>query len=76
MGIGGCIIVFALGAILTFGVNWHISGMNVHVVGVILMFAGLLGVVTYAGVYRRRLPGGRRGRSEEMVEERRYYDGP
>ncbi|MFC1403840.1 MULTISPECIES: hypothetical protein [Streptacidiphilus] len=76
MGIGGCIVVFALGAILTFGVDWHISGMNVHVVGVILMAAGLLGLVTYAGIYRRRFPGGRAGTPPEYVEERRYYDGP
>jgi hypothetical protein len=46
------------------------------VVGVILMVAGLLGVVTYAGVYRRRIPGGRGGRSEETAQERGYYDGP
>lgn len=75
MGIGGCIVVFALGAILTFGVNWHISGMNVHVVGVILMVAGLLGVITYAGIYRRRVSG-RGVAPQEYVEERRYYDGP
>ncbi|WP_042399276.1 hypothetical protein [Streptacidiphilus carbonis] len=75
MGIGGCIIVFALGAILTFGVNWHISGMNIHIVGVILMAAGLLGLATYAGIYRRRF-GGRPGAQQEIVEERRYYDGP
>ena len=76
MGIGGCIAVFALGAILTFGVNWHVSGMNLTVVGVILMAAGLLGVVTIAGMYRRRRPpsGIGLGDSEEIIRERRYYD--
>ena len=73
MGIGGCIGVFALGAILTFGVDWHVSGMNLRVVGVILMAAGLLGVVTIAGIYRRRRPMGI-GDGEEVVRERRYYD--
>jgi Flp pilus assembly protein TadB len=75
MGIGGCIGVFALGAILTFGVNWHVHGMNITVVGVILMAAGLLGVVTIAGMYRRRRPMGMGvGEGEEIVRERRYYE--
>lgn len=75
MGIGGSICVFALGAILTFGVNWHVAGMNITVVGVILMAAGLLGVVTIAGMYRRRRPmGPGPGEGEEIIRERRYYD--
>lgn len=75
MGIGGCIIVIAAGAILTFGVDWHLAGMNIHIVGVILMVAGLLGLATYARIYRSRFPG-RRPVGGEVVEERRYYDGP
>ncbi|MER6395353.1 MULTISPECIES: DUF6458 family protein [unclassified Kitasatospora] len=73
MGIGGCIIVFALGAILTFAVDWHLSGVNVDVVGIVLMVAGLLGLVVYARALRRRRPvvGG----VDPVVEERRYYDG-
>ncbi|WP_035803506.1 hypothetical protein [Kitasatospora mediocidica] len=74
MGIGGCIIAFALGAIVTFGVNWHVHGVNMDVVGVILMVAGLLGLVTYASIFRRRRVYGA-GRIEEVVEERRYNDG-
>lgn len=85
MGIGGCIVVFALGAILTFGVSWHLAGMNIHVVGVILMAAGLLGLITYVSLFRRRGLRGDRlgggigtglGGEEEVVRERRYYDGP
>ncbi|MFH9355324.1 DUF6458 family protein [Kitasatospora sp. NPDC017646] len=75
MGIGGCILLFAAGAVLAFGVDWHFSGMNVHVVGWILMAAGLLGLITYASVYRRRRFMGRAG-ADEVVEERRYYDQP
>ncbi|MBC3840881.1 hypothetical protein GXW82_13170 [Streptacidiphilus sp. 4-A2] len=71
---GGCIIVIAAGAIATFAVNWHLAGMNIHV-GVILMAAGLLGLATYARVYRSRLPSRRLG-GDEVVEERRYYDEP
>jgi membrane protein implicated in regulation of membrane protease activity len=75
MGIGGCVIVFALGAIFTFGVNWHVAGVNLHVIGVILMIAGLLGLFTFASLFRRRGPIDR-GAEEEIVTQRRYYDGP
>jgi hypothetical protein len=75
MGIGGCIIVIAAGAIATFGVNWHLAGMNIHIVGVILMAAGFLGLATYASVYRSRFATRRMG-GDEVVEEHRYYDGP
>lgn len=75
MGIGGCIVVIAAGAIATFGVSWHLAGMNIHIVGVILMAAGLLGLATYARIYRSRIPARRRG-TDEVVEERRYYDEP
>ncbi|GAA2154956.1 DUF6458 family protein [Kitasatospora kazusensis] len=76
MGIGGCVIVIALGAILAFGVDWHLSGVNLHLVGFILMAAGFIGLFTYASIFRRRgLHGGRRPAVGEVVEERRYYDG-
>ncbi|MFC8451274.1 hypothetical protein [Kitasatospora sp. NPDC057223] len=74
MGIGGCIIVFAVGAILTFGVDWHMSGVNVDVVGVVLMAAGLLGLCAYVAVFRRRRYPGGRVPGETIVEERRSYD--
>ncbi|MED7951537.1 MULTISPECIES: DUF6458 family protein [unclassified Streptomyces] len=77
MGIGGCIILFAAGAILTFAVDWELSGVNVDVVGIILMVAGLLGIAVYArALRRRRALGGSRVVQEPMVEERRYFDGP
>ncbi|GAA4831309.1 DUF6458 family protein [Kitasatospora terrestris] len=75
MGIGGCVLLFALGAVLAFGVDWHLSGVNVHVVGWIVMLAGLLGLFTYASIYKRRRYGSRAG-ADEVVEERRYYDQP
>ncbi|RKT08737.1 hypothetical protein BX285_7103 [Streptomyces sp. 1114.5] len=73
MGIGGCIGLFALGAVMAFATDWHLKGINVHMVGWILMAAGLLGMITYVNVFRRRRMG-RRVDADEVVEERRYYE--
>jgi hypothetical protein len=45
VGLGVSIFLIALGAILTFAVNTSPSGLNIHVVGVILMCVGLLGIL-------------------------------
>ncbi|MCD0482154.1 DUF6458 family protein [Streptacidiphilus sp. ASG 303] len=79
MGLGGCVILIALGAILTFATDWHLSGVNLDVVGVILMVVGLLGLVTFSSVLRRprrRVGVGVGAPAEEVVEERRYYEDP
>ena len=73
MGIGGCVLVFAAGAVLAFGVDWHVRGVNLFVVGVVLMIAGLLGLITYSTVFRRRRLLDR-PRDGEIVEERHYYE--
>ena len=73
MGIGGCVLVFAAGAVLAFGVDWHVKGVNLFVVGVVLMIAGLLGLLTYSTVFRRRRIVDRTG-DADIVEERHYYD--
>ncbi|KOV91918.1 MULTISPECIES: DUF6458 family protein [unclassified Streptomyces] len=54
MGLGGCIILIAVGAILTFATDWHMQGVNITVVGLILMAVGLIGVATFSGIARRR----------------------
>ena len=43
MGLGVSLILIAVGAILTWAVDAHVSGVNVHAVGVILMIVGLTG---------------------------------
>ncbi|WP_030395426.1 DUF6458 family protein [Kitasatospora purpeofusca] len=73
MGIGGCVLLAALGAVLAFAVDWEPSGVNLHMVGWILLVAGLLGLLVNATVLRRRRHGGRVG-PDEVVEERRYYE--
>ena len=45
MGIGGSIFLLALGAILAFAVNANISGLDINVVGYVLMLAGLVGLI-------------------------------
>ncbi|MEU4214224.1 DUF6458 family protein [Actinoplanes sp. NPDC026623] len=45
MGIGGSIFLLALGAILAFAVDADISGLDINVVGYVLMLAGLVGLI-------------------------------
>jgi predicted CDP-diglyceride synthetase/phosphatidate cytidylyltransferase len=54
MGLGGCIILMAVGAVLTFATDWHVKAVNIPVVGVILMIVGLIGVTTFSSIARRR----------------------
>jgi hypothetical protein len=43
MGLGVSLILIAVGAILTWAVEADVSGLNITVVGVILMIVGLIG---------------------------------
>ncbi|WP_030245070.1 MULTISPECIES: DUF6458 family protein [unclassified Streptomyces] len=54
MGLGGCIILIAVGAILTFATDWDMQGVNLDLVGIIFMIVGLIGVTTFSSIYRRR----------------------
>lgn len=45
MATGTSIFLIALGAILTFAVDAEVSGLDLATVGVILMVAGILGVI-------------------------------
>ena len=45
MRIGLSLVLIAAGAILTWGVTATVSGVNIHVIGVILMAVGALGLV-------------------------------
>ena len=57
MGIGINSFIMAVGAILTFAVNATVAGLNIKVVGVILMIAGAVGLILTLVVFapRRRL---------------------
>ena len=45
MGIGFSIFLLAVGAILAFAVNATVAGLDIHIVGWILMAAGVIGLV-------------------------------
>jgi hypothetical protein len=82
MRTGTCIALIVIGAILRFAVtksgSWH--GLNVHAVGVILILAGVLGLVLSLFVWgplnpsrrRRDFPLGYEG-TVPVVEERLIY---
>jgi hypothetical protein len=54
MGIGVGIFLMALGAILTFAVDWKVAGLDLHAVGWILMIAGAGGLVLFFYFWNRR----------------------
>jgi Domain of unknown function (DUF6458) len=77
MRLGTAIVLVALGAILTFAVTVEVSGVDLRVVGWILMIVGALGIVLELAVWgprsRRRVtttdydapPAGRRTTTDE-----------
>lgn len=73
MGIGGCIALIAIGAILTFAVDWHLAGVNIDLVGLIMMAVGAIGIAAYISIFKRRRmqpP----SPAAPVVEEHRYYE--
>ncbi|MEU2392624.1 hypothetical protein [Streptomyces sp. NPDC007369] len=53
-GIGGCIALILVGAIITFASDWRMESVNLDVVGLLMMGVGALGLAVYASVLRRR----------------------
>jgi len=41
-GVVGALVAIAIGAILTYAVSFKMSGVNIHIVGVIVMLAGIV----------------------------------
>jgi hypothetical protein len=54
MRLGTAIVLLALGAILTFALRVDVSGVDLQVVGWILMLAGALGIVLEVAVWGPR----------------------
>lgn len=74
MGIGASIFLIALGAILTFATNVTVSGLDLDIVGIILMIVGVLGLLMFLLVWGPRSR--RVGTTDGIVEERRVYNDP
>ena len=70
MGIGVSIFLIAVGAILAFAVNFDLSGLDIDVVGYILMSSASIGLIMTAFIWGPR----NRTRGGDVVEERRVYD--
>ena len=54
MGIGTSVFLLALGGILAFGVSDHISGVDLTVVGYVLMIAGGIGLAVVLTLANQR----------------------
>jgi hypothetical protein len=53
MGIGASIFLLAVGAILTFAVEWTVQGVDLEAVGIILMIAGCIGLAVTLAMLSR-----------------------
>lgn len=67
MGIGSSIALIAIGAIFAFALEFDIAGVDIRVIGYILMAAGLLGLLFTALIFGRR-------DSNRTAVRRREYD--
>ncbi len=74
MGIGASIFLIALGAILAFAVNVDLGGLDIQVIGWILILAGVLGLITFAMIWGRRRTVVARPPVDEPVEYRRVEE--
>jgi len=75
MGIGGSIFLLALGAILAFAVNADISGLDINVVGYVLMLAGLIGLVITLWYWNSRRRPAVVQRGQVVSNDPAYRDG-
>jgi predicted membrane channel-forming protein YqfA (hemolysin III family) len=75
MSIGASIFLLVVGAILTFAVNVTAEGFNINTVGIILMVAGVIGLLLSLLFWSSFSPSRRRSAAvypeERVVEERR-----
>ncbi|HEV2791517.1 MAG TPA: DUF6458 family protein [Solirubrobacterales bacterium] len=79
MTIGAGIFLIAVGAILKFATNIHVSGLSIDTIGVIRMVAGAVGLLI--GLFQEIVWSRRRGVApvapgEPPVEERREVRDP
>ena len=71
MTVGGSIFLIAVGAILRYAVTASISGIDLATVGLILMIAGILGLVIGLFMYANTRRTAYAGREREYVDRDR-----
>ena len=79
MTIGAGIFLIAVGAILKFATNFHVQGVSIDTIGVILMIAGAAGLILglfQELVWSRRTRPVAPGEVPPPVEERREVRDP
>ncbi len=69
MSIGASIALIAVGAILKYAVNASVQGIEIATVGLILIIAGIIGLVVSLILFANASRGGR----GDVVERRRVY---
>jgi hypothetical protein len=74
MTIGGSILLIVAGAILRYAINWSPNYVDLRLVGLILMIAGVAGLIIALTLLFMRRRGSRP--STEVYEERRYSEPP
>jgi hypothetical protein len=71
--IGASIALIIVGAILKFAVSWEPNGINLPLVGLILLIAGVVGLIISLAL---AITKNRRRGGEQVYEERRYTEPP
>jgi len=69
MTAAGAIFLIAVGAILRYATNVHVEGVSLDTVGLILMLAGIAGLII--GLWQWATLSRRRREGDVVVEERR-----
>ena len=74
MTIAGSIFLIAAGAILRYATNFHVQGVSVDTVGLILMIAGVAGLVL--SFFQEAIWSDRARQREALADERREREPP
>jgi len=73
MTFGAAIFLIAVGAIIRYATHLHIAGIDEHVIGLILIIVGILGLIAAAFTeYMSTARARRRGYADRTYVDRRY----
>ncbi|RII20360.1 hypothetical protein DSC45_03970 [Streptomyces sp. YIM 130001] len=74
MGMGASLVMLAVGAILALAVDWEMQGVNLDIVGLIMMVVGLIGVCSYVSIFKRRKMQAPPPAAPVVEQDHRYYE--